>query len=499
MIQTVIDFPPTSAGSSKPGNKVGMGCLILFALPFAGFGTFAAYKCIENLINGKIRDGLFLGMFALVFSGVGYGLIIGSFFGRKTLNRIEALKAAHPDKPWLWREDWASGRIASSAKAGMAAAWVFASFWNIVSYTVFFGFVTQKQHESHVVLLVAIFPLVGLGLLAWAILNTLRWKKFGQSWFKLLANPGVIGGQLSGGVETSAKIRPKEGFRIRLRCVHRDSSGENTNESVLWEDEKTIIKDLLNDPGRSGIPVFFQIPADCSATNSAVANHQTIWRLEVRAKLDGPDYTAQFEVPVFQIAGNTAAAPIIIDPTLPFQAPEQPYQQPAASRIKVRPLPTGGTEFYFPAARNIGPIITLLFFFAIWNTVIWFMVTKHAPILFPIVFGLFDLLLAFGLVSALFKSSSIRVDTAGIQARQNWLVFSSEKRFAASEIISVELKNGMTSGQTVYYDLQAVTSANGTSTLASSIRDKKEAQWLAAEMQRLLKLDNAPASPSIQA
>lgn len=109
------------------------------------------------------------------------------------------------------------------------------------------------------------------------------------------------------------------------------------------------------------------------------------------------------------------------------------------------------------------------------------------------------LLLAIGLAGALFKSSRVIVDASGIQARQNWLVFSTTKQFAASEISSSKLRNGMSSGQTVYYDLQAVTNGKATSTLASSIWDKKEAQWLAAEMQRLLKLDNAPASPSIQA
>lgn len=37
-----------------------------------------------------------------------------------------ALRARHPDAPWLWREDWASGRVEDSNRGTMVAAWIFA-------------------------------------------------------------------------------------------------------------------------------------------------------------------------------------------------------------------------------------------------------------------------------------------------------------------------------------------------------------------------------------
>ncbi|MDB6124385.1 MAG: hypothetical protein JWQ71_3378 [Pedosphaera sp.] len=500
----------TPSTGSKLGDKMGMGCLALFALPFAGIGIFTAYKAIESFLQGKIKDGLFFVLFAVMFGGVGFALLIGIFRGSKSQKRTNALQLAHPDEPWLWREDWASGRIASSNKTTMLFAWGFAAFWNIVSSSVFFAIPKEITKGNYVMLLALLFPLVGIGLLTWAIRTTIRWKKFGQSWFKLLNNPGAIGGQLTGAIETSVKLHPKAGFKLHLRCIHRDSSGENTTEHILWEDEKTIVKDLLDAPQRSGIPVFFQIPADCSPTDETISNHKTIWRLEVRAKVDGRDYFAQFEVPVFKTASTASIS--VVDPTLSFQAPTEPYQRPANSRIQIHTLPNGGTEFYFPAGRNIGPAIFLFCFLAIWNASIWFMMTLHAPILFPIVFGIFDLILLLVFAGMLFKSSRITLDTLGLHAQQNWTLFNTNRRFAPDNIKFITIKIGMTSSQITYYDLQLITRQNPnprfanaakqknnpewgcTFTLASSIRDKKEAEWLAAEMLRLLKLDNSRAN-----
>src|SRR4051812_32067402 len=108
-----MNLTPSTTGS-KLGDKVGMGCLALFALPFAGVGLFTAYKSVESFLQGKIKDGLFFLLFAVVFGGVGFGLLAGVSFGSKFQKRANALKAAHPDEPWRWRADWAEGRIPSS-------------------------------------------------------------------------------------------------------------------------------------------------------------------------------------------------------------------------------------------------------------------------------------------------------------------------------------------------------------------------------------------------
>jgi hypothetical protein len=156
-----------------------------------------------------------------------------------------------------------------------------------------------------------IFPLIGLLLLIWAIRVAISWKKFGPSIFKMLSVPGVIGGNLSGAIETSVKLRPQDGFHLRLACVKRvvvgTGKGSSTQETVLWQVDKTMNEDLLDEPRRSGIPVSFQIPPDAMPTDDTMPASKIVWRLIAQAKVPGVDYSATFEVPVFRTAQKADA------------------------------------------------------------------------------------------------------------------------------------------------------------------------------------------------
>jgi hypothetical protein len=183
------------------------------------------------------------------------------------------------------------------------------------------------------------------------------------------------------------------------------------------------------------------------------------------------------------------------------------------SRIQVTDGPNG-REFYFPAARNLGMAFGLTFFLAIWSGVLWLMMVKHAPVLFPIVFGLFEIFILWGFVSAWFKSSRVTANGTGVMLQNRWLIFSRTRRFDASEIARFEVKVGMTSGATAFHDLKLVTRAGEQDgfaarkeryqqagerpaigfkigdpsgvTLASSIASRPEAEWLVREMTRAL-------------
>ena len=173
---------------------------------------------------------------------------------------------AHPDSPWMWKADWAAGRIVSSAQKTMLAALTIALFWNMVTAPLWFvlpGEILDKGNRW--ALLGLIFPAIGLLLAGWAIVSILRWRKFGQSVLQMAFVPGVIGGQLAGVIRTSAKVRPEDGFHLRLRCVRRITTGSgkqrSTSESILWEEERIVMHELLEDQAeQSAIPVEFQIP-----------------------------------------------------------------------------------------------------------------------------------------------------------------------------------------------------------------------------------------------
>jgi hypothetical protein len=429
----------------------------------------------------------------------------GPFFASKAKKRADAIKAAHPLEPWLWRDQWAGGCIRSSTKAAMVTACVFALFWNLISMTVCAAVIpVELKKGNHKALFALIFPAVGVILLIWAAREIIRWKKFGESIFKMLSVPGVLGGRLNGAIQTSVKIRPEDGFHLRLRCINRITTGtgknSSTTENILWEDEKTMVKELLgDDPRRTGIPVFFQIPADGRESDDANSLDRIVWRLETRARVPGVDYLAQFEVPVFRSAESVdTAGTAVADPTLAYQAPPEPYQLPADSRIQVHEAAQGGKEFIFPALLNPGVACIVALILAIFSTATWFMATTgKAPILFPIVFGFADLVIFLILINLLFKSSRITADASGLTVTTRWLLIRSSKNLSAADVASITTKIGMTSGENVYYDIHIIARAGRDITAASSIKDKKEADWLAAEMKSLLKLDKSAPLPTI--
>ena len=156
----------------------------------------------------------------------------------------------------MWKADWAAGRIVSSAKTTMLAALTFAAFWNLVTaplWLVLPGEILDKGNGW--ALLGLVFPAIGLLLAGWAIFCVLRWRKFGQSVLQMAFVPGVIGGQFAGVIQTSAKVRPEDGFHLRLRCVRQVTTGSGkqrrTSESTLWEEEGTVMHELLEDHGRA--------------------------------------------------------------------------------------------------------------------------------------------------------------------------------------------------------------------------------------------------------
>src|SRR5271166_1302377 len=118
----------TSSGTNLAG-KVGVALLCLFALPFAGFGLFALSQAIHLMGAGPGNPPFWYPLiFGVLFSSVGFGLIFLALFGTKRYVRQQRLQAEHPTEPWLWRADWAQGRVSSNTRTSMIAAWVFAIF-----------------------------------------------------------------------------------------------------------------------------------------------------------------------------------------------------------------------------------------------------------------------------------------------------------------------------------------------------------------------------------
>src|SRR5262249_34034729 len=123
-----------SSGSRGSSPAMASGCLILFGLPFAAGGLFALEEGIRRAIAGQWMQALIPGGMGLLFPAIGVGVMVG---GRKAGAAAKARQArvdSAPDSPWLWREDWASGQIEDRSASAGGAFWLFAIFWNLVSF-----------------------------------------------------------------------------------------------------------------------------------------------------------------------------------------------------------------------------------------------------------------------------------------------------------------------------------------------------------------------------
>ena len=483
----------TANPSANPGKQTGAGCLFLFALPFAGFGVFALVQAFREWNNGKLKEAAMIGLFGLVFSCVGFGLMIGARFGAKKTKQLAEQKALHPDQPWLWREDWAAGRVKWSGGQSAAISWVFAVFWNVISIIITVVIVPQEWHKGHhVVLLVLLFPLIGLAMLGTAVRTTLAWRRFGQCVFEMAAVPAALGGTLEGMIQTSTRLSLEHGLHLRLSCIRRTTTGtgknRHTTEEILWQDEKVLKTDAglpEPEPGHSGIPIHFKLPADQPESTAEIGDG-IFWRLEAKAKMRGPDLQVTFDVPVFKIAGTQPAEADEPDPTAALEMPVEEIRRDEHSRIQVNDGP-GGREFFFPAARNPGVAFGVTLFMLVWSAAVWFMIWKKAPVLFPVVFGFFDVLILWICFSLWFKSSRVTIDSAGVTTVNHWLFFRRTRTVPMAEVADFQVKIGMTSGQQAYYNIELVTRAGKRITVAGSIQSKPETEWLVGEMKKALR------------
>ena len=477
---------------SRKSTNLGVGCIALFLVPFASVGAYTAVMAVQRAAARSWTEALFFSLFAVTFGGVGFGGITLALAGRRKLEEQAALEARHPDSPWLWRSDWASGRIIDPGRATMFTSWVFAAFWNLVSFpTGFLGVRAAIQEGKPAALLALLFPLAGIGLLVWAVRSTLRYRRYGVSRLELSTVPGVIGRTLTGMVRAPASMQPDAGFQVTLSCLRRVTtrSGKNssTSESILWQEERLV----QGEPSRTAaamethIPVAFRLPANAEACNDTDSNNRVLWRLRLSASVPGVDYEAQFEVPVFRTSASEQ--PLSPEEERITQDPlaGAAYEQPADSRIVVTSN-RRGTEVFFPAARNPGAATSLTLFLLLWLGCIGLQLYFRAPLVFPVVTGLIGLLILIGVLDLWLGVSRVSVDAGTLTWATGYLFPGRERTLHKSDIADVVTTIGMQAGTTVYYDVSVVRKNGKKVKVGRSVRDKREAEWLAGRIRDAL-------------
>jgi hypothetical protein len=475
-------------------TKIGVVFLCLFALPFALGGLFAISQAIRMMGSEPPNSSAWpLVFFGVVFSAIGFGLMALAIFGSRRVQRQQRLEVEHPAEPWLWREDWAQGRANSTTRNNTIAGWVFAVFWNIVSMPVgalvVSGAMKQKGPVGPALYIVLLFPVIGVFLIVRAIRQTIALFEFGKTYFEMSTVPGVIGRDLTGQIQARFPHSPDHGVHLRLTCVHRvtNNSGNSstTMESILHRDEAEVSAGQMC-PGPFGttIPVSFRIPLGAHPTLKVNSRDEFAWVLEALADVPGVNYHDIFEVPVFRTQ-QTPTQEEVSRFAAPASAPAA--LRPDVATVEVRQN-ASGTEFYFPAARNLSFAASTTAFMLMFGTITYFLIHR-APFIFPLVFGFFSLLLFFITARLWLGTTRVLIGGSGLTLQSGLLGIGPTRQIALPDIDSISSRitaqQGGATG-TPYYDIELKLRDGKKLTLGRCLSNRREVDWLESEMQRLI-------------
>lgn len=450
----------------------------------------------RSLLDRSLRAAVvvFHVPFILCFGVFGFGLIAAAIYGAKKANLPAAIAAKANNEPWLVREDWRMGVSHESRKEFYGIAF-FAAGWNSISLPLAVLFLlSDDQKPWWLYLVVGIFPVIGLGSIAWLMRQWLRRRKYGVSTLRLANVPGVIGGHFSGVVLAPEIVRAAGAVRVSLTCTRVVRSGEDSKTELLWQDERDIAKFLdAGEPGRVGMPVMFTIPSHAQPTDD---DKRVTWTLKAKAQLPGIDYAASFEVPVFRTANSQENIDVELTALSEYEADRPLEALLAEEGIVVEPQAALGSVRYFaPAGRHWGmaiplTIITLIFAGVgvgmLWNA-IW---------LFGVVFTLVGLAMIVATLHTWLAESELIVAEDHWTTRQSWRFFGGKPRtFETQYVRDVLLQTSSTtqSGNDVqrYQDVVAKLLGEPKPVkLLTSLRSATAARKLVLELRQRAGLDD---------
>lgn len=456
----------------------------LLATPFAVMGIVALVGFIHDdfVVGGLDRKRGFelLGMIA---ASIGFVALIFGISAKKDAMKGGGAKAPVEEKPWLRREDWASGRVGSSTKKAVILLWIFVFFWCFGSAAISLAVVPwQWRLGNRAVLMALVFPVIGLALLVFAIWTTRAWRRFGRSIFEMPSVPAAMGGAITGRIRVPGSLRPEHGWHVALTCVRRKTTGPTNNlrtsDRALWRDEIWLRPNLPQaEAGQIVIPVFFRLPDD-KPESTATMGDGTHWRLEAWARLKGPDFHAAFEVPVFKlpeqpaIPENTAAQ---------FQLSLDDIRKEIHSKIAIVDRPDS-KEILFPGGRTPAFAAGAAVLCLIWTAIVGLLIVHRAPIPLPLVFGAMDLLMLFFVFDLWFRRSRVTVSAGTVRIETLWPGYKKETSVKSSDVAGFVAEAGTTVGHAAYYDLKLRARDGKELTLANNLNHKPEADWLARQL-----------------
>ena len=463
----------------------------VFTLVFCAVGLGIGYASLVQFEGEDTSQAWILLLAGLVFFGFGIGVFLVASASFRAKERTDALRAAHPREPWMWREDWASGKVSSNASSMAWFLWGFAILWNLISAPLAVFLPAEISEGNYPALLGFLFPLVGVGLLIAAIRKTVQRVKFGDSEFVLDRMPGVLGGEVAGTIVLPQGVAHAQAFNVRLACVHvrRVKSGKNTSthETVLWQTEQAIQHAMpFSDGMPQRISVRFRTPYDAQPTDEGDPNNKHVWKLTAGADVPGVDFAAEFEVPVFKTDSSSAQ---ITEESLRSEevAAHPPLAtSPDTTGITVVPGAAGGTEFIIKSngnsAGSFGAAMVFLIFIGITGLIIYF----SGPGFFALIFGAIGVVVAGLGVFGVYGESRIVVEDGHVSVRNILFGKMWGKRVPCESVERIGVRGDGKQGRHGNCSVTLTLKGGKSLTPMQTVSELRAAEWLAEEVRKAM-------------
>ena len=455
----------------------------------------------DAVLVKKPRWGLFslMMLFPLTFGGIGGGIIWGAKKAKQKALEVSELRALYPEQAWLWRPEWHSPTLISNNKKLLWFSVGFAVFWNLISTPLLFVIPNEVQDKQNYLALIGLlFPLVGIGLAAWAFRNYQKWKRFGESEFTLQDLPARLGSTLRGELLIPGDIPPGSQCLIKLECIHsyQQGSGDDskTVEDILWQDEQRLNVSTNFSARDHTLPIVFKLPRNQPISDWVNGNNQHIWRLSVQSDIPGADYSAQFELPVFESLNteNDAEAEYEDQFFADLNNDAAVIDQGDWARLDFDIEPTvAGTQYTFARARLKGMCLVLTFMTLTFGGVgILMFNIKDGSTLIGVVFSLFGLLLGWGAIHQWLYKSRLLVSYNRLEIQSGWFM-TKNQQYKHDDIKRIYKHSSMSSGNIKYYGVFIDTPEKNKIKLAENLIGNRDVDSLIAKISDELGLSEA--------
>jgi len=475
-----------------PGLDGGKILLYAFILIFCAIGVGLLYGAVVAYEDGESTNAILMLVAALVFGGFGAGIFALMTATSRKQAREEALRSAHPGKPWMWRDDWASGRIRSTGKSAAWFLWGFTALWNLISTPLLFSLPEEiLEKENYAALIGLLFPLVGIGLIVAAVRKTIQYYKYGECLFIMDHVPGILGGDVRGSILLPQGVQGADTLTLRLSCIHkvtqRSGKSSSTTEDVLWQTEQQGVRlGPSYEQGSQRVPVKMSIPYDSKPTERISENSSIDWKLEANAAVPGVDFATSFEIPVFKTQDSS---PGITEEQLRSEvvaAGAPVITSVDATGVTIVPSTLGGTEFIIKPHYRSSDILPGVGVALFLGGIVALLVYAGAPFIFPFVFGLFALLFILIMIFMSFGESRIVVEEGHVSVRNTLFGIMTGRRIPCARITKIGVKASPQAGRRGYFSITFTEEGEKTISPFQFLREQRHADWLAEEVRKAM-------------